>query len=430
MRHWFSDVNAFRRDPLAFLVDRGSTAVEPLVPLALGPRAIYLLTDASLIKPFLKLSEDVAAKGWLLQKLRPIVGLSSLIINGPEHRRRRGAIHKHLARGAVEGLAPQIAGEIRATLARLVLDGEFNPHDVTAPLAIRMMCIAVFGRQVLSAADEAVLVNAVKLVEADVAAEIFRTYPLWPWEAAARKKRRSAAKAMMSFVVNRVRDRASRTNALRSLEELGLSEGDLGDELLTLLLAGHHTTGSTATWLLYHMATQPKLLDEVSSEAAQLVDENGEIDVSRLSAARSTQSLVNEVLRLYPAGWWFSRETKAKLEFGGRKLSPGASVIISPWHFHHDARHWDSPFEFRLDRDYTSEAYLPFGVGPRACVGMGLARLELQLLALETAAACRFEGVSPWRAPLPKALVTLVPPPMSMRIRLAQAHRFYPVAAE
>jgi cytochrome P450 len=418
MKHAYSDVIAFRRDPLTFLLDRGSNAGdEALTPLGLGPSPVFLVTDPTLVKPMLKLGEDFVDKGRLLRKLQPIVGWSSLILNGEEHRRRRGAIHKHLARGAAERLVPQMAAEIRAVAARLAKEDYFKPHAVTAPLAIRMMCIAVFGRQVLTRGDEVALVDAVNTVEDDVAKEIFRVFPLAPWTWWFRQRRQKQAKKAMSFVVDRVKERGAETSAMKSLEELQLSGDDLRDELLTLLLAGHHTTGSTAAWILYHLATEPGLAERVAAEAADATDDNGEIIPSRLKDLQYSQTLMREVLRLYPAGWWFSREVRKPMEFGGRKLTPGTSLLVSPWHFHRDHRFWDEPHAFRMDRTYNGDAYIPFGAGPRACVGMGVAMLELQLLALEIASSYVIDDVQPVPAPWPKASVTLLPPPMSMRIR-------------
>ncbi len=111
------------------------------------------------------------------------------------------------------------------------------------------------------------------------------------------------------------------------------------------------------------------------------------------------------------------------MAFGGLHLKPGTSLIISPWQLHRDPRHWADPDAFRLDRTYTTKAYVPFGAGPRACVGLGVAMLELQLLALEIAAAYRFESVTPFPAPLPKPSVTLIPPEMSIAIRLRETRR-------
>jgi cytochrome P450 len=423
MKHWFSDVPAFQRDPLAFLVERGSSATRALEPMALGPKPVLLLTDPELIKPLLKADEADADKRRLIHKLRPIVGMSSLVISGEDHRRRRQALHGHLARSGAEKLVPQMAAEIRRLAAQLAEAGRFDPHRVTAPLALRMICIAVFGRQVLSEADEAALVGAVNTVEDELAEDMFRMIPLMPWAWWARQRRRAQGRTTMSVVVQRLRQAAGGASAIKALEDLGLTDDQVRDEILTLLLAGDHTTGSSAAWLLYHLASEPGLMDAIADEASAISDRNGEITAAGLKQAPLSLALTREVLRLYPSAWWFSREVKRPMHFGGMDLKPGTSIIISPWQLHRDPKHWAEPDTFRLDRTYTSKAYVPFGAGPRACIGLGVAMLELQLLALELAAAYRFAGVTPYPARLPKPSVTLIPPEMSIDIGLREKRR-------
>jgi cytochrome P450 len=416
MTRWFSDVAAFRRDPLKFLLDCASVTPEGLHPLALGIRPAFLVTDPDLVKPLLKLDDAKADKGRIMQTLRPILGNSTLLINGSEYRRRREVLHANLARGNAEKFVPDIGAEIRRAAALVARDARFNPRRITAPLALRIVCITVFGRQVLSPGDEQALVAAVNAIEDDVADGIFRALPLPPWQWLARRRRRAFAKLAMTQVVDKLRKDASETSALKALEALDLSDDDLRHEILTLLLAGHHTTGSAAAWLLYHLAAEPGLMDEIIDEADSVTDANGEITAEGLKRAPASQALVREVLRLYPSTWWFSREVRQPLELGPHRLKPGATLIVSPWQMHRNPLHWDEPARFRLDRNFAGRAYLPFGSGPRACVGMGLAMLELQLLALEIAAAYRFGDFSPRPAPWPKPSVTLIPPDMSIAI--------------
>lgn len=423
MKHWFSDVRAFRRDPLAFLLERGNNARQGLEPLALGPKPVFLVTDPELVKPLLKAHEADADKGRIMQKLRPILGNSTLLINGEEYRRRREVLHGQLARGNAERFVPQIAAEIRKVGAQLAKQGRFNPREFTAPLALRIVCITVFGRQVLSPGDERALVAAVDSIEDQVADGVMRFLPLMPWTWLAQRRRRTFAKLAMSFVVEKLRKDAAESSALKALEKLDLSNEDLQHEILTLLLAGHHTTGSAAAWLLYHLATLPGLMDEIAQEADQITELNGEIAAEGLKRAPKSLALVREVLRLYPSTWWFTREVRRPIELGGRQLKPGTTLIVCPWQLHRSTQHWDEPNEFRMDRNFTGRAYLPFGAGPRACVGMGLAMLELQLLVLELAAAYQFDSASPHPAAWPKPSVTLVPPDMSIEIRLRNIKR-------
>jgi cytochrome P450 len=421
MPHMFSDVRAFRRDPLEFLLERGNSAQLGLVPLHLGPAPVLLVNDPDLIRPILKAPETDVGKGRLIKKLKPVLGESSLMLHGEEHKRRRAVLQKHMAKGAAEKYLPQMCAEIRAVGAKIARLGSFDPHRFTATLALRTICIAVFGAQVISSGDEEALVQAVGTIEDDLADEMFRVLPIGPVSWYRRRKNRICAKLAMSTVVRRLRSRAGSTSALRELEALGLSDRDLHDEILTLLLAGHHTTGSTAAWLLYHMAADPHLMDEVADEAAECLGDNGELRAEAVRRADVSATLVKEVCRLYPSAWWFSREVMQPVSIGGRDLKAGTSLLICPWQLQRDPRHFESPDKFLMTRRYTTDAYVPFGAGPRACAGMGVAMLELQLLALEIAAAYRFTGVSPNPAPWPKASVTLVPPAMSINIELRQA---------
>jgi cytochrome P450 len=417
----FSDVRAFRRDPLRFLLERGNAAPLGLEPLHLGPSPVLLVNDPDLIRPILKSPETEVGKGRLIKKLTPVLGESSLMLHGEEHKRRRAVLQKHMAKGSVEKFLPQMCAEIRAVGARIARLGSFDPHRFTATLALRTICIAVFGAQVISSGDEEALVQAVGTIEDDLADEMFRVMPIGPLAWYRRKKNRVCAKLAMSTVVQRLRSSAGSTSALRDLEALGLNDRDLHDEILTLLLAGHHTTGSTAAWLLYHMASDPALMDEIADEAAECLGDNGELRAEAVKRADVSATLVKEVCRLYPSAWWFSREVMAPLTIGGRDLKVGTSLLICPWQLQRDPRHWEQPEKFLMTRRYSTDAYIPFGAGPRACAGMGVAMLELQLLALEMAAAYRFTGVSPNPAPWPKGSVTLIPPAITIDVELRQA---------
>jgi cytochrome P450 len=381
---------------------------------------VVLVTDPDLVKPLLKAPEEEIDKGRFIHKLRSVVGVSSLTMSGEAYRRRREVLHAYMAKGAVERLVGPMAAEIRAVGARLAREKSFDPHAALAPLALKMVCIALFGRQVLSPADEEALVMAVRLVEDDLADELFRVWPLSPWARLARSKRRAFARDAMNLVVKRVEAKAHDASVIRALRAAGLDDRELSDEVLTMLLTGHHTTGSAAAWLLYHLATEPGLADAVAQEAGFVGGAGGEVRADRLRNAPVSLSLVREVLRLYPSAWWFSREVQRPTEIAGRRLKRGTSLIVSPWQLHRDPRHWPDPEAFRLDRSYGNRAYLPFGLGPRACVGMGLAMLELQLIALEFAASFSFGTVTPCADMRPVPSVTLLPPAMKMDVRVRE----------
>lgn len=422
MKRRFRDLTAFRRDPLTFLKERGNESEGPLVRLALGLKPIYLVNTPELVKPLLNWSEEEICKGRFIRKLRPAFGKSFLLLSGKEHRRRREVVHACLARGAVLRQVPEMTAAIRQLAASLARQPSFDAHKITGPLTLRLICIALFGHRVLSDADELVLLEAVRLIEHELEQDMFRVLPRNPLSYLTRTRNYARAHAMMALVVQRVRAGAGMSNVLQALQGLGLSDSDIRDEILTMLLAGHHTTASAAAWLLYHLAVEEGLAEAVALESAAVTKDCGDIKPAALSSATVSLALVREVLRLYPSAFWFSREIKRNLEIAGYRLRRGTSLLFCPWQMHRHPRYWPEPDAFRLDRSYLSGAYIPFGAGPRTCVGMGVATLELQLLALEFAAAYHLVIGEPRPAPIPSASVTLVPPPIEIRMH-AVSHR-------
>lgn len=412
MRQMFSDLQPFRRDTLGFLLDRGKSAHLPLIRLRLGPGRVWLATDSDVVRTVLKASEDTFDKGRFIHKMKPIVGESCLTLSGDEARQRRAALHSTFAKGTAQQFVPQMSAIITAMGAKLATVDEFDAHEVTAPLTLRLICCAMFGKDVLNPGDEQVIIEAVRLVEDDLADELFRVLPRSPRHALAVRRRRQRARAMFDFVVGRVRERASGSSAITALARLGLSAESIRDEIVTMLLAGHHTAGSAGAWVLYHLAVHPHLADQIAAEAASIEEDS--ISATSLAKAKRSLAFVKEVLRLYPSAHWFSRDVMQHIEVEGVRLHRGDAIIISPWHLQRDPRYWKNPETFDPNRDHANKAYIPFGLGPRTCLGIGVALLELQLLALNFAGAFVLKPKSEVPAPPPTSSVTLVPP----RIRL------------
>jgi cytochrome P450 len=418
---WFGDLPAFRRDPLEFFLDRGTTAAQPFVKLAMGFAPVYLVTDPSYIKPIMKASEGTIDKGRLIQKLRDIIGQSSMVLSGERHRERRGVIHQQLARGVSTTYVRQLSAIIRHHAALLAREQEFDAHATTAPLALRMTSMILFGSRALSPGDENMLVEAVHMVEDDLADSMFKIVPDLPWVRKRKKERLQQGREMMSLVINRARAKAAESSLLRALQTLNLSDEELNDEILLLFLAGHHTSGTAAAWLLYHLATNENLCNAVAHEAQSVSDDTGEIRPELLKNASLSLAAARETLRLYPSAYWLSREAMQPVELAGQKFKRGTSFLMSAWHMHRDPRYWDRPDEFDITRPHMKNpAYIPFGAGPRACVGMGVGLLELQLLALEMSASLEFKDVSPFPAPRPKPSVTLIPPQIRIEVGLRE----------
>ena len=409
----FSDVQAFRRDPLKLILDRSAAAKPGFVALYLGPRPIWLVTEPELARRVLKWPATDLDKGRLVATLKPLVGESLLTNTGEKHQRSKDAIHRHVQRTAVTKHLDELIAIINQAVARMAAEGRCDTTTDLPPLALHLACAAMFGSELISTADRLAIVTAVRIVEAELADDMFRIWPRLPWKAEARRQRLQHARDIVHSIVGRARSSNHKSGLLAALESAGLSDEEIDAEILGLFIAGHHTTGSTIAWILLHMAIDPSIADTVALEADLVMARLERNDVSALKDAPLSLALVNEVLRLYPAGWWTSREFVRPTVIDGKKFRAGDMVMVSPWQLHRDGRYWPEPESLQIDRDFDHPAYMPFGVGPRVCIGMSLARIELQLVTLQFAAAFRFR-LPKDLAVRPHASVTLLAPSMTI----------------
>ena len=425
MRLPLSDVSAFQRDPLKLVLGRAEGAPLGFVPLYLAWRPIWLATDPAIARAVLKWPTDQVDKGKLVQRLRPIVGESLLTNVGPAHDRTKTAVHRHVQRNAAAKNLAQMMAVINSCVARIAEDGEMDTSVEAAPLALQLGCVALFGHEVISPADRLALIKAVQMVEGELAADMFRILPQLPRKARERAARLAQARQIVDLVVARARGNKDKSDIIVALEAAGLSDEQISAEILGLLIAGHHTTGATIAWLIYHLAIDPAIADMIALEADATLPGVEAGDATALRHAPLSLAYVREILRLYPAGWWTSREVLKPTEIGGKQFRAGDMIMVSPWQLHHDDRLWSEPATLRLDRDFAEDAYMPFGIGPRSCIGQSIAWFELQLVTLQLASSFSFALAEHALDVRPRPSVTLLAPSfrLAARTRMETAFR-------
>jgi cytochrome P450 len=416
--HWFSDVKAFRLDPLTLLTERAAQSDKPFVPLYLGTAPVVFVNDPACIKPLMKQSEDVLYKGRLVKKISAVVGESSLTLSGEEHRKRRAILHERLSRGVANTYVNEMGTAITTVAARLGRESTFRADILGGTLALKLACVALFGSQVLSTNDELAIMNAFVTLEGDLQASMFRFLPRMPWTYFRDKHLKDQALYTMDFVIRRVADAASKSSVLVALKEAGLTDEEIRNELTTMIIAGFHTKGAAVAWILHYMSQRPMEVQRIRAEYKSIANEEGSIDPAKVNDAKLSLSFVKEVLRLYPSAWWLTRELRQDFEIGGDKLKRGTTLIISPWVYHRSPKYFERPDEFSLDREHSGSAYLPFGAGARACVGMGVSLLELHLITLEFATAFDFSQLTSPTMLSPRPGITLNAPEMSMAVKV------------
>jgi len=165
----------------------------------------------------------------------------------------------------------------------------------------------------------------------------------------------------------------------------GLSDQELRDETLTIFAAGHETTGNALAWTWYLLATYPEAKARFHEEVDRVL-QGRTPNADDLQHLPYTRAVFDESLRLYPPAPAVQRKATTRTTVGGIPLPAGAIVLVGTYNLHRHPAFWRHPERFMPERWLDSErpanrcAYLPFGVGPRACVGTYFATVEGPLL--------------------------------------------------
>jgi cytochrome P450 len=201
-------------------------------------------------------------------------------------------------------------------------------------------------------------------------------------------------------------------DAYRDEPDSRLRHRRLRDELVTILLAGHETTASTLSWTWYLLDRHPEVARRMHAEATEVLGDRkpGHDDLSRLTY---TTMVIQEAMRLYPPVWGLPRQATSADDIGGYRVPAGADVMICPYTLHRHPAFWPEPDRFDPER-FSAEAagpahryaYIPFGAGPRVCVGSHLGMMEATLVAAMVARRFRLELI-PGRAVAPEANLSL-----------------------
>jgi cytochrome P450 len=202
---------------------------------------------------------------------------------------------------------------------------------------------------------------------------------------------------------------------LRAREDgTGMDDEQVRDEALTLFLAGHETTAIALTWTWWLLSRNPGAEERLHAELDAVLGDRVPtvVDVPNLPY---TWAVVSESLRLRPPVWAMGRTAVTDHRANGHTISKGSIVVIAPWLLHHDHRWWVEPHTFRPERWLGDEqdrrpryAFIPFGGGPRVCIGEPFARLEAAMILASTGRRWRFEGVTTGEPEL-QAVITLRP---------------------
>lgn len=417
-----------RSGPHAFLLQVART-YGGMARYPVGPFPFYVVTDPELVWAVLVERHDVYTKDTFQYRLLAhVTGEGLLTMDGPEWlvRRRMEQPSFHRAgitrfSGLMAAAAERMADRWEAAATR----GE--PVDAAAAMmhvALQVVAQALFSVEVGDEADALAQATLTVLDRVMFRARTLGSIPRWLPTPGNRRFRHALGvldAAISRTIRERRADPGGDDDLLARLMAAGtqpggvaLTDRQLRDEMITMLVAGHETVASALAWTWWLLAQHPEADARLADEARQVT---GTRPVTAEAAAGLTWTtqVFQEALRLYPPAWMISRRAIREDVLGGYDVPRKANVVLSPYATHRLAAHWPDPDRFdpaRFDAAAAAGrhrgAYLPFGAGPHLCIGNHFALLEATIVLATLARRFRLEAV-PGREPVAEPGVTLHP---------------------
>jgi len=369
-----------------------------VVRFRLGPLVLHLAAHPDAIRQVLQDRAELYDKTTRSSaKIRGMTGLGLLTASGETWQRQRRMIQPGFRPAAVAGFVARMVEATEAMLSRwhgrMATGVPFDAASEMMRLTYTIVGRTLFSADVSGDADAVEHAMEVMLAHTYRRLQSVVDFPLGVPTPANRRFR--AARATIDQVVSRIlterRQQPERTEVpdllsilLRERDEAGrgMDDTELRNETITLLLAGHETTANALTWTLYLLAGHPETAERLVAEVDAVL--GGRVPTAHdLTALPFTERVIREAMRLYPPIWAIERRAVEEDAIGGFRIPAGSTVVVSPWVTHRHPDFWDDPERFEPDR-FTPErsagrpqlAWVPFGAGPRYCIGGHFAMTE------------------------------------------------------
>jgi cytochrome P450 len=323
--------------------------------------------------------------------LGSLLGQGLLVSEGEPWRARRKAMQPHFQptqlEGLLKGFAEETARETATWRTLQVVDLNAATTRIALGIALRSLFgatladIETFERSLRHATDYFTGVAGTMI-----------TLPLWlptPTNVRYQRARRHLRSAVAQLIQNAQAEDAAAAvgtplgNLLAARSASTITDEQLLDEAITLLLAGHETSSATLTYTLGLIAAYPAVQSSIAEELAR---DGVPSSLRQLQQPSALRRALTESMRLYPASWAVGREVRTPIEIQGQLLAKGTQILVHQWAAHRHPHWFPNPSAFepsRWSEDFTAGLpkclYAPFGAGPRVCIGQHFALAELMV---------------------------------------------------
>lgn len=406
----------YQRNPLGFLSDCATNYGDVVYLSGLIPS--YLLSHPDFIEEMLVKKQQYLIKSQLGSIIKPLLGNGLLLSEGEFWKKQRHLINPAFHHARIKAYSSVMVEYTQQMLATWK-DGEIRDiHHSMMNLTLAIATKTLFGSQVDRDVDTIEQAIKVTLKHFDIRSTNLLLFLLPDWIPTPDNLRFQKAVKQLDTIIYRLiqehrESRQESDNLLSMLLNLQAEDGtrmsdkQVRDEVMTLILAGHETTALALSWAWYLLAKHPEVEAKLIAEL-QAVLAGRTPNLSDLRQLRYTEWVVLETMRLYPPIWVIPRTVKSDCEIGGYHVKKGHGLVASQWIVHRDERWFSEPDIFnpsRWDNDLIkrlpSFAYFPFGGGSRICIGKSFAMMEACLVLATIAQNYKFtlvsqQPVKPW----------------------------------
>ncbi len=414
----------FRANMLQFLLD-SARQYGDLVLFRFHKSHVYMVNHPDYIHELLvKQSHKINKSPVYKKALGKFLGEGLLVSDGEFWKRQRRLAQPAFHTKRIEAYAETMVAYTEDMMSGW-RDGE------SCDIATEMMRLTLFivAKTLFDAdvrADAAKMGDALEVLLHVVVESASRLVPLPRWVPTRARARRAQAIRDMDDIVMRVieerrhkgDDRGDLLSMLLMAQDedgTGMSDKQVRDEALTIFLAGHETTANALTWTWYLLSQHPDVEAALHAEVDSVLGGRAP-SVADLARLPYTEQVIKEAMRLYPPAWGFSRKTLEDVALDEHWTIPAKrGVLVIPYVVHRDPRWYPDPDRFdpmrwtpEREKALPKMAYLPFGGGPRICIGNNFAMMEARLIL--AAVAQRYQlRLAPQQKVVPEPLVTLRP---------------------
>lgn len=410
--HWLlGDLPELRAGMLPFF-ERCRREYGPFVAFRLGMRRLILVSDPACIEEVLVTKNKSFKKHYVTRLLKPILGNGLLLNEGQSWLKQRRLIQPAFSRRFTQDFARIVNLHSSRLVEQWHQSKRRDLYQDMTRLTVDIAAHAFLGISDTAASKE--IGDCLEVIHADFEWRFQRAWnpPLWIPSSRNLKLRRAINRLTVildRMIEKRRQDTDDRHDALSLLLRAEDEQGErmplqlLRDEVMTLLLAGHDTTANGLTWTWFLLAQHPKTMVRLQETLYRWNANDPPAEAMSI-----VNAVVKESMRLFPPVYLFGREAVHDIDIGGYRISKGDSVVMSQWVVHRDEKYYPDSDRFCPDR-WTPEfesrlpkyAYLPFGGGPRACIGKHVAMLEAELIVANLASEFSIhlespDDVQPW----------------------------------